>query len=456
MLMPRPPHPAAPGRDNFSSLPGALAAGLGLGQDRQAPRTPEGAGRWLFVNGLVSRSFSYMLQVSLPVLAVHYAMLGPRLAGLATLALWASGGLAVLLAVYARSRVMMLGSLVAMPAASLLAALGGPFTVASFIASYFLVSMLSAYLAPSSFIAEGMGGVVRYTVGISAGLILGVAFQIAAVSSPNYYLYAPISLCMSLALALTFPRGIVRVGAAQRDAGRALVGVLLPLLRRELRAILSIYVLSSAIWLLLTSYAEVFAMSELGLGTSAAAAGILVASAASLASRASLMRAGMGRAPALYLSVAMSSAGVLALSIARDAAGYFAAAALIGAGHGLQAPLIYAAAFGASEGSEMESYAALNAAMGAGEFLTSSLGTALIAAAGFRLGMDAFLAALLAIAFLAPAALRVTGAARAAPGSFLGLRSRARAWRSRGRRSRPCPGPPPRGPSPHYRSRIRP
>ncbi|MGC9178515.1 MAG: hypothetical protein ACP5G6_08965, partial [Conexivisphaera sp.] len=198
----------------------------------------------LFANGLLSRAFSYMLQVSLPLIVVYYSMLAPQLVGLSMLALWTSGGVAAILVAYTKSRRLLTASLVAMPVASLLGAPGGIFLPISFTLLYFLVSVVSSYLMPLSFVAGRARGTASYTAGISAGLLLGVLFQLAAASSPRYYLYVPISFTLSLAIALLFPRGLAL--GERRNARDTLAGILGPLMKEELHEMLSINVLSSA------------------------------------------------------------------------------------------------------------------------------------------------------------------------------------------------------------------
>ncbi len=348
-----------------------------------------GGGRF-FAGGLLSRALSYMLQVSLPPLAAYYYALPPRLVGISLMALWASGGAAVMLVAYWKSRGLLLASLLALPAASALGLLGGYPLLASFVASYFLVSAASAYLAPSSFISEGQRGTALYTAGLSAGVMLGVALQMVATGLRDPRAYAVESIALSAALAAAFPID-ASLGEAKgaRGATAAMLG---SLMKEELAEFLSVGALSAAVWPLLTAYAEVFAMDVLGLGAPLAVAGMLLASAASLASRLALSRTGGGRR-ALYASLALTAAGVIALSAARGAPEYLASTALVGLGHGLQMPIVYSKAFEHSRGSEAESYVLLNAEVGAGEFMASALGTALIAALGFRAGLDAFLAA---------------------------------------------------------------
>ena len=358
----------------------------------------------LFVNGLLSRAFSYMLQISLPLIVVYYSMLAPQLVGLSMLALWTSGGIAAILVAYTKSRRLLVASLVVMPIASLLGVPGGIFLPISFTLLYFLVSVVSTYLMPLSFVAGRARGTASYTAGISAGLLLGVLFQLVAASSPRYYLYVPISFALSLAVALLFPRGLTL--GERRNAKDTLVGILGPLMKEELHEMLSINVLSSAIWPLMTIYAEVFAIKVIGLSAFLAIIGVLLAAASSLLSRLLLSFIGLERRPTLYFSIAVTSLGVILLSISGGVAQYYAATALIGLGHGLQMPLIYAATFESSQGREVESYAMLNATMGAGEFLASSVGTALVALMGFRLGFDVFLALVVGVAVLMTVVIR--------------------------------------------------
>ncbi|MGC9189501.1 MAG: hypothetical protein ACP5GG_02135, partial [Conexivisphaera sp.] len=304
----------------------------------------------LFANGLLSRAFSYMLQVSLPLIVVYYSMLAPQLVGLSMLALWTSGGVAAILVAYTKSRRLLTASLVAMPVASLLGAPGGIFLPISFTLLYFLVSVVSSYLMPLSFVAGRARGTASYTAGISAGLLLGVLFQLAAASSPRYYLYVPISFTLSLAIALLFPRGLAL--GERRNARDTLAGILGPLMKEELHEMLSINVLSSAIWPLMTIYAEVFAIKVIGLSAPLAIVGVLLAAVTSMLSRVLLSFIGLERRPTLYFSIAAVSLGVITLSISSGVAQYYVATALIGLGHGLQMPLIYAATFESSQGRE--------------------------------------------------------------------------------------------------------
>ncbi|MGC9177554.1 MAG: MFS transporter, partial [Conexivisphaera sp.] len=185
-----------------------------------------------------------------------------------------------------------------------------------------------------------------------------------------------------------------------------LAGILGPLMKEELHEMLSINVLSSAIWPLMTIYAEVFAIKVIGLSAPLAIVGVLLAAVTSMLSRVLLSFIGLERRPTLYFSIAAVSLGVITLSISSGVAQYYVATALIGLGHGLQMPLIYAATFESSQGREVESYAMLNATMGAGEFLASSVGTVLIALIGFRLGFDVFLALVVGISVLMTVVIR--------------------------------------------------